>query len=226
MEKRTFNILIVEDHPILMESYKSIFDELEEENSSWKFNIKNGDTCDIAIFILENQAPMEGFDLVFLDFRIPPSTDGKYISGEDIGLYIRKKFPQTKIMFATSESHQLKIQSIFRSLDPEGFIYKGDSSREIFMTAIKEILNEGFYYSKSVLQTMRTNIAMDLFLDEWDRKILFELERGTKTTHLPQILPLSLSSVGRRKRKLKELFEVEGDDDRELIEKARELGFI
>lgn len=225
MDMSEFNILMVEDQPLLMEGYKRTFLKLSQE-SNWKFNIHESNSCDSAIDILNTLAPKKEFDLAFLDVRIPPSSDGKYLSGEDIGLFIRKKHPQTKIMFASSESNQLKIHSIFKNIDPEGFLNKADCDAQVLMAAIKEILNGGFYYSKFILQTMKSNIGVDLFVDEWDRKMLFELSKGTKTTHLPNILPLSLSTIARRKRKLKELFEVVDDDEASLLAKAKELGFI
>ena len=43
---------------------------------------------------------------------------------------------------------------------------------------------------------------------------------------LPGIIPMSMPGLERRKKQLKKLFEVKDNDDRELILKAKEKGFI
>lgn len=225
MENRTFNILIVEDLPLLNDVYKMYFKSLMEENEHWKFNIKDGNTCDRVLYVLKNQTPSEGFDLVISDYKLTPSADGKYLSGEDIALYIREKFPRTPILFNADVEKPI-ILGLLKNIKPEGILLKTESTAEILMRAVIEILQGGSYYGKSVLQIMRLPFETDLILDEWDRKLLYELNRGTNTTHIPNILPLSLSSVARRKRRLKEIFEVEGEADRELLDKARALGFL
>lgn len=225
MENRNFNILIIEDMPLFIDVYKMYFEALADQKRLWKFSITEGNNCDIAISILTGQVPAEGFDLAILDYRIKPSWDGKYLSGEDIALYIREKFPRTSILFNV-ECERPLIYGLLKNINPEGIVLKTESTGEIVMRAVTEILLGGYYYGKSVLKTMKLPFETDLILDEWDRKLLYELDRGTKTTHIPDLLPLSLSSVARRKKRLKEIFEVEGEEDRELLEKAKVLGFL
>jgi hypothetical protein len=43
---------------------------------------------------------------------------------------------------------------------------------------------------------------------------------------LPNIIPLTIAGIERRKRKLKEAFNTQNDDDKELLEIARKKGFI
>jgi len=225
MGKKGVDILIVEHLHLVMDVYNMHFDALSNENSLWNFKILNGSTGNEAVYILNNQAPHDGFDLAIIDNNIAPSTDGKFLSGEDIAGYIRAKFPKTKILFNTS-AEQPVIKSILKNINPEGFLIKTESTGEIVKRAVSEILYGGSYYGKSILQIMKSPFKTDLVLDEWDRKLLYELGRGTKTTQIPEILPISLSSVARRKRRLKEIFGVEGLADKDLLEKAREMGFL
>lgn len=220
-----FNILIVEDVPLYIEGYKMYLEEFGGQNGNWNFEIKDGNNCDRAIFILKSKVPAEGFDLAILDYKIAPSTDGNYLSGEDIARYIRTKFPRTQILF-NIEAEKPVILGLLKNINPEGILLKTETTGQIIIRAITEILQGGSYYGKSVLHLMKLPFGMDLILDEWDRKLLYELYRGTKTAHIPTILPLSLSSVARRKKRLKEIFEMEGKEDRELLEKAKGLGFL
>jgi hypothetical protein len=43
---------------------------------------------------------------------------------------------------------------------------------------------------------------------------------------LPNVLPMSIAGIEKRKRQLKEMFNVQENEDRELILKAKEKGFI
>ncbi len=43
---------------------------------------------------------------------------------------------------------------------------------------------------------------------------------------LPNIIPISLAGIEKRKRHLKEVFSVKGLEDKELIRVAKEKGFI
>ncbi len=63
-------------------------------------------------------------------------------------------------------------------------------------------------------------------IDENDRKMLYELSRGAKMKDLPDIIPLSLAALEKRKRHLKEIFNVEQMEDRFLILAAKEKVFI
>ena len=56
--------------------------------------------------------------------------------------------------------------------------------------------------------------------------MLYELSSGTKMNELPQVLPLSIAALERRKRILKDVFDVVGKGDRALLISARERGFI
>lgn len=219
-------MLLVEDNPLVVEAYEIGIRHIETEDAEIKFNVTTANSCDSAIYCLEHKTPISGWDLAFLDLRIPPSESGKYLSGPDIGAYIRKKFPQTKVIIATGGASSHTIRSIFKEVDPDGFLFKSDISMISFRIAVLDVLNDKFYFSKGVQEIMRKDIGNDFFLDELDRKMLYELSQGTKTTQLPDILLLSLSTISRRKRKLKDFLGVEGEDDRELLDRAREEGFI
>ena len=68
--------------------------------------------------------------------------------------------------------------------------------------------------------------SSEFILDEIDRMLLFELSQGAKTKDLPNFIPLSIAGIEKRKRHLKEIFDISKSDDRTLIKVAREKGFI
>ncbi len=224
--KTEFNILIIEDHPLILDGFQESFKAIVLKKPQWEFFIKEASTCEAALYILQNEIPVTSWDLIFLDIGVPIMNNGKYFSGEDLGIYIRKKLKNTKLLISTIFDNNYRIYTLLKSLDPEGFLIKRESTSEIIETALLEILDGGRFYSSKVLEVMRKNIGKPRWLDEHDRRILYEISIGTKTSNLSKIIPLSQASIARRKRRLKENFEVDGSSDKELIQKARVLGFI
>lgn len=88
------------------------------------------------------------------------------------------------------------------------------------------VLEDTPFYSKSVTKLMRKHFANDFFLDKIDRQLLHELSNGAKMVDLPKLLPMSIGGIERRKRQLKELFNIAEKDDRTLVRVAKEKGFI
>ncbi|MDA9335026.1 hypothetical protein N9Q89_02570 [Flavobacteriaceae bacterium] len=120
----------------------------------------------------------------------------------------------------------LKHHSILKSLNPDGFLIKSDISPKELIDTIDTILNDPPYYSKTVIKHLRKQVVGGYFLDTIDRKILFELSIGTRMKDLPDILPLSIAGIEKRKRNLKRIFNVNSTDDKELFSIAKEKGFL
>ncbi len=219
---KKYTALIVDDHPLITEAYKSALIQINSEDSGMVFSIKIANNMDSALKIITTTT----LDLVFLDIRLPPSTDGKLLSGEDLGIRINKRSPKTKIIVSTTFTDNFRIYSIFKSLDPEGFLIKNDITPDELVTAVKAVINDSPYYSKTVIKLLRQQASGDFLLDEIDRKLLYELSIGTKMKDLPSLIPLSIAGIEKRKRHLKVIFDVEKRDDKALIMIAKEKGFI
>mgnify|MGYP006897066443 CR=1 FL=1 len=52
------------------------------------------------------------------------------------------------------------------------------------------------------------------------------LSKGIKTKNLTEYIPLSLAAIEKRKRHLKEVFDVEKKGDESLLDQARNTGFL
>ena len=163
---------------------------------------------------------------MFLDIRLPPSETNKMLSGEDLGIKIRERIPKAKIIISTTFNDNYRIHSIFRSINPEGFLIKNDITPQELVVGIETIMEDPPYYSKTVTKLLRKKISQEFILDNIDRELLYELSIGTKMKDLPNIIPLSIAGVERRKRHLKEVFDIREKGDRALVLAAKEKGFI
>ena len=65
-------------------------------------------------------------DIVFLDIKLPPSKDGKILSGEDLGIKINQLLPDTKIIISTTFNDNYRIHNILENINPDGFLIKND----------------------------------------------------------------------------------------------------
>ncbi|MGG8497138.1 DNA-binding response regulator [Tenacibaculum sp. TC6] len=227
MKKEKFTVLIVNDFPLVCEAYKKAFNivvsgadeclldfiiahDYDEAIQNMKMYLKNGNKIDLA----------------FLDLKLLPSDSGKILSGEDIGIRIIESFPNTKIIVSTSNDNKYRIHSVFKSINPDGFLMKKDISFTELVNAIKEVIKDPPYYSKTILKLLRKKVSVDFLLDDVDRKILYELSIGAKVKDMLGSIPLSIAAIEKRKRHLKKVFDVKEKGHRELILKAKENGFI
>lgn len=224
---KSYTALLIDDHPLISEAYKSAFTYIERQDPSYSFTIHMANDCDTAYTkICEHVELNSSIDIVFLDMRLPPSTDGKILSGEDLGLKINQLLPETRIVVSTTFNDNYRVHSIFKNIDPDGFLIKNDITPQELVTAIKEVLTHPPYYSKTVMKLLRKQVSNDFLLDDIDRKILYELSIGTKTKELQNLVPLSRAGIEKRKRHLRQIFNTNGQDDRELILIAKDKGFI
>ena len=212
---------MVDDHPMIIEGYKNA---LLRDNSSI-FSIDIAHDCDTALLKIGSSSD-EPYDIVFLDIRITPCKDGKIISGEGLGMYLREKFPGTKTIVLTMFSDKSRLFNILKNVNPEGFLIKSDVTPKELQNAVKSVLNGTRFYSKTVQELMTSQKKSHPLLDDYDFRILFHLSNGTKTKDLIDFVPLSLGAIEKRKRKIKEVFDISLGGDKEIIDRARELGFL
>ncbi|SEB42920.1 DNA-binding response regulator, NarL/FixJ family, contains REC and HTH domains [Tenacibaculum sp. MAR_2009_124] len=227
MDNRQLTALIIDDHPLISEAYKSAFKFLESQNNPYSFDIHVKHNCDDAQQIIHHYAETkQNIDIIFLDMRLPPSSDGKILSGEDLGLKINQVLPESKIIVSTTFNDNYRVHNIIRRINPDGFLVKNDITPKELVTAIEEVLTTPPYYSKTVMKMIRTQVSNEYILDDIDRKILYELSIGNRMKKLPEVIPLSFAGIQKRKRHLAKIFEVDSNDDRELILVARDKGFL
>lgn len=223
---KKLNVLIVDDHPIIVDSYKKALEHIEKRHPEFCFTIKSARDCDSADLLIDQAANGIPLDLVLLDIRLPASKKGSLCSGEDLGMKIREIFQEVKILIFTSYSDNYRLGNILQNLDPDGLLIKGDTDFANLVEAIITVLEEPPFYSKSISRLLRKQATNQFILDRIDRLLLHQLSKGSRTKDLPNVIPLSISAIEGRKRKLKDLFDAHEKDDGLLLERARERGFI
>jgi DNA-binding NarL/FixJ family response regulator len=227
MKKKIYSVLIIDDHPLISDAYKAAFLSISKINTSIIFDIETANDCDSANLLIEEYSiKKKKLDIVFLDIKLPPSKFGEILSGEDLGIKINDLLPNTKIIVSTTLNDNYRIHSVFKNINPDGFLIKNDISSKELLETINVVLTDPPYYSKTVIKLLRKQVSNEFLLDSIDRKILYQLSIGTKMKELPIMIPLSIAGIEKRKRLLKQVFNTKTSDDRELLFYAKEKGFI
>lgn len=223
--KKKLNILIVDDHPIIVEGYKNAL--LSIELPDHDIHVDTTDNCEDAYRKIRTAShEKKPYDVLLLDIKLPPSSNGRILSGEDLGTIARNLTPQAKIVVITMFNENPRIHNILKTIDPDGFLIKSDLTSNEFLKAFRGVMEKPPYYSHTVNNFLRLQSNSDVVLDDIDRSILYHLSQGIRTKNLTEYVSLSLAGIEKRKRLLKQAFGVESHDDEKLLEIARERGFI
>lgn len=222
--KEKISVLIIEDHPMIIEGYKNTLESVNSEDL--ELTIEAVLDCDSGLHSIEKAANSAPYDILLIDIKLPPSADGSITSGEDLAILAKKLLPEAKIMIITMFSESHRIHSILKNVDPDGFLIKSDLTPDELLIAFKKVLNNSSYYTETVNAYLRKRIQNNVHFDEKSLKILDCIAKGVKTKNLPNHVNLSLSAIERRKNRIKEVFGIEGGDNEELLKEARKRGFI
>ncbi len=218
MNKNGIKLLIIEDHNIIAQAYKRILSDLPNIN----FNIEFAKNCDEAFSKIQRLK----IQVVLLDLQLPISKNERFICGEDLGVLIRKKIPSAKILILTSITDQARVLSIIEEINPEGFMIKSDIDSTDLKTAVKHVLNDQKYYSKTIEGYSNRTTLNGITIDDFDRQILYHLSMGEKTKDLTKHIPLSTRAIEVRKTKLKTLLDTGNDASFNLVKGAKKIGLI
>ena len=222
---KALKVLIVDDHPIIVEGYKNALLDIDSEK--YRLEIDTATSCDSGKEMIEASIDSESpYQVVFLDVKLPPSSDGKILSGEDLGKLTKEVLPEAKIVILTMFNDNFRIHNILKNVNPDGFLIKSDITSGELVRAFNIVIKDPPYYSHTVTKLLRAHFTSDMMLDDIDRSILFHLSKGVKTKNLPAHIPLSLAAIEKRKRHLKEVFGVDKNNDEKLFEQASKKGYI
>ncbi len=217
------NILIVDDHPFIIEGYKNAITRYKTDE--YVFKIDQAKNCEIAYNIITNPDTFH-FDIAFLDISMPPFESKNIFSGEDLAKLLQEYMPNCKIILLTMYTELLKIKTIVKNINPAGLIVKNDLNFEVLIFAIDTIINNKVFYSDSIINMLEIADVDAFEIDVFDKQILFHLSKGTKKSDLPQYIPLSDAAIERRKQDLMQLLKIDSGLDNDLVQEAKIKGLL
>lgn len=216
-------ILIVDDHPFIIEGYKNAITRYNPKE--FEFIITQAKDCESAYGIITNPA-IAPFDIAFLDISMPPYEEKDIFSGEDLAKLLSEYMPNCKIILLTMYTELLKIKTIIKTINPNGLVIKNDLTFDELLFAFDKVIKNEKYYSESVLKMLSQSEADAIEIDQFDKQILFHISKGTTLKDMIQYIPISLGAIERRKINLKELLKIEEGSDMDLVREAKNKGLL
>ena len=223
--KMPLNILIVDDHPMTVDSYINLLSDGCFGAIEPVF-LKSYNCEDAYKKILLFEKQNIKIDFAILDVNLPPFNDFNITSGIDLASIIRKTHPECKILLLTMHTEAFIVNRIIKGIVPDGFISKSEVNFESFPLMCKKIFLGEIIHSNEIIKSQKTLAQRNLDWDEYDSQILILLSQGVKTVNIPNHVPLSISSVEKRKANIKSHLLLGKGGDTELINKARQLGLL
>jgi two-component system response regulator NreC len=214
-------VLMIDDHPPIIEGYKSI---LSYNPYGYDINTTSAFSCEMAYSIITSTTIP--FDIVMLDITLPPYSEKNLHSGEDLVPVIRKYLPNSKIVILTSHSESLLLFKILKECNPNGLLVKSDFLAEEFLVAFDTIVRGENYHSSTIRSLKQELVETTKVWDSYNRQIVLLLAQGIQTKNLPEYLNLSKSAIDKRKSIIKEYFDIEKGTDEDILREARKQGLI
>ena len=221
MTNAFISILIVDDHPTMIEGYKSI---LNSNYPTESLVITVAYNCEMAYeYITKNN---QAYEIVLFDLALPPYEPAKLFSGEDLAVLVKKLWKDTKIMMLTSHTEAFILYNLIKKINPEALLVKSDFASDQLLKAFQNVLDGQTYYTHTAQQSIREVGNKHFGLDSYDRRIISLLAKGIKTKNLPEHLGITISAIDKRKAQIKVFFNLPKGDDEDIITEARKRGLV
>ena len=212
------NIIVVDDHELIFEGLKEILSRTGLGNNFKYF--KN------STELYNSITSISDFGTAFIDIDIPADKDNDVVTGLDVANMLRNQKDWMHIIIITSHSDVLLLYDIIKKEYIDGVLIKSDISEIEICSALAAVHSGVKYYSKTAVMAVKTISKNHLFLDNYNRQILYLLSQGILTKNLGDHLPLSNSAIDKRKSFIKIYFGVEKGTDQDIITAARTSGYI
>ncbi|SCY66586.1 transcriptional regulator [Flavobacterium caeni] len=216
-------ILMIDDHPGMIEGYKAMLALNKQQHS---IEITEAYHCEQAYHLITDPNHATFFDLVFLDYSIPPYPEQKIYNGEDLGVLIRKHMPETKIIMLTAHFDTIRLYNVVKKIQPNGLLVKSDYRPPQLIEAFEKVLDGEIYYTPLVTQKIKQPLFAQGLLDSLDREIIVLLAEGFQIKSIASKMNVSEDTIKKRKSKIKDLLNIEKGGDEDILKECRSLGLL
>ena len=187
MPPKTKNILLVDDHPIVLEGLRAILTHAEDLQL-----IGHCPSAESAYTFLRNHAP----DLIIMDISM------KDLNGLAATKRITATHPRIPILILTCNDETL-CASMAAAVGAKGLVMKDQPDEEI-LRAIRTVLQGGHYHSPRLAKTRNSALSAPALspppahldkLSKRELEILSYLAGGFTTTRMALALKVSLKTI-------------------------------
>lgn len=192
---RKYNVVIIDDHPIVIEGLKNLLSNLDFINVKSTFTLGN------SVFQYPDLASI---DIVFLDIFLNDN------NGIDLCLELKKKYPKIIVLGMSSQSERSIVMQMIKN-GANGYLLKSASLTE-FKDCIHNALEGRPAFCKEVKEIVNKISSDDLKsiprLTVREKEILNLLKYGKSTQEISDELFLSYLTVQTHRRNLLNKYQV------------------
>jgi DNA-binding NarL/FixJ family response regulator len=216
-------ILIIDDHMSIIEGYKTI---LSNNRLNATLHITEALDAQQGYETLSNPANSQKFDVIILDYTLPPYEALEIQNGYDLVQFVRQFQPQAKLMILTSHSEALMLYKVIVESRAEAIMIKSDFTSMELLEAFEAVYQGGKCYTKTVLELKNQLLSNYRIFDTTNRELIKLIAKGLKTKNIMAELNLSKSAIDKRKAQIRDFFEIEKGNDEDIIQIAKKKGYI
>lgn len=200
-------ILIVDDHPLVLEGLKSLLTNVE--GISVVGTASNA--FDAITFLKENPV-----DITFLDINLPD------ISGIELCKKIKEQFPEIKTLALSTFSERAYVSRMIQN-GASGYLIKSSSKEEI-LEAVRQVQAGGYFMNVNFDQHANPGPKPTPFLTRREKEVLLLIAEGMTNPQIAEKLFVSVTTVNSHRQNLLMKFEV--SNTASLIKLAAGSGLI
>ena len=207
------NVLLIDDHPMILEGYASILDQ-----PSYIFH-KILSCEQLYNWLLKGNIP----DVALIDYNLPSFVTENLYNGSDCAALINQYAPNCKNIIITAHEEAVTLYKIFRKAKPDALITKSNFDSE----NLKKIVDgsiAGPFFSYRVEEAFKEIRIRQSLLSSVNMEILMYLSHGFKVNQISDFIKLSTPAIQKRVNKMINEFNV--SDSQKLLLYCKQQNLI
>lgn len=208
IERKPIRVIVVDDHPIVLQGFEYILQDAEQIELVGKFS----DAGSMLNYLQNN-----GVDVVLLDINLPDS------NGIDECSRI-KELHENTIVIAISNINEYSIIQRMLNAGASGYFLKNASADEV-VSGIHNAINGEIVFSNGTKNILKSHQSGDLpIITRREKEVLGLLASGLSSVEIGEKIFISHLTVESHRRNLLQKFKV--NNVAALIHKATEMKYI
>lgn len=186
-------IYLVEDHPLVTEGIKAIFEKESAMSCTQSFELGRD---------LMAKLPFHQPDVIVMDINLPD------VNGIDLCKMVKEKYPRIYIIALSINNEKGIIKKMMEN-GASGYILKDAAKYEI-VDAVKTVLQRKTYFSVSASNTLKKPDERKIpALTRREKEILIKIADGLTNQQIADLLFVDVSTVNSHRKNMLSKYDVQ-----------------
>lgn len=216
------NVLIVDDHPFIIEAYKNALNKYSLQG--FEFKVTQAADCKSGYELIVSQD--NNYNLAMFDVSMPEYAEKNIRSGMDLAKLMQAENPKCKVMLLTMHVEIEKINAIIKDINPNSLLIKNDINFDELIFALDKTLKGDKYYSETIIKLLGQGTFIKVEFDAMDKRILELMVKEYDTVLMARHLPLTPEVIEVRKKRIREVLNIPDATDAEVVAEAKAKDII